>query len=524
MLQDGGLSGKVVHLNVHQKMNSFRLFKVNTRILFRKFERYSASALFRSHFSSVSGCNFADIPEKYSQHERTSLLEFVKTFEENSSEKPDVHHNIPKSWTKANRRGGVSTILQNSRPQILGSTKQQIEERLSLLESVGIAGKDALLIATEMPSHFELSGPNFKVIGDLLNSLGCNLPKLIIKGPYIFGLDSKALETNILHLQNIGIPDEVIGQAVDINPLIIVYSLSDHASRTIQLLLSSCEFDEGNVEEGHFSDFRKVDRNEFALRLLRQPFDGVREQGFLGDNFKQVAKFLHEIQVSPCLMVLNNPAFFQADIEKLHQALEFFTGRPLLFETELIQKMMISKSEVFLHFERKVFEDRVELLKGILKTPRQLYLLLQKYFFFQGEEVDLEQNINILKKYNFQNEQIANILTAKDFFVTQENDIEEKVKLLLSVEGITVDQIASNSSCLLKPLKLLQNRLKFAAEVKPEVLADINMEMIFETEDEEFVTLVCESTAEKYQELTGEEVSTKKMTSTQQKRRKKSVT
>lgn len=505
-------------------MNAIRLFRGNTRILFRQFKRYSASTLYERHLNSQSGCNFANIPGQHVQHERTSLLEFVKNFEEKSSETPNVHHNIPKSWTKANRKGGVSSILQNSRPQILGSTKQQIEDRLSLMESVGIVGKDALLIATELPSHFELSGPNFKVIGDLLNSLGCNLPKLIIKAPYIFGLDSKALETNVQHLHSIGIPNEVIGQAVDISPLIIVYSLSDHASKTIQLLLSSCEFDEGNAEDGHFSDFRKVDRNEFALRLLRQPFDGVREQGFLGDNFKQVAKFLHEIQVSPCLMVLNNPSFFQADIEKLHQALEFFTGRPLLFETELVQKMMVSKSQVFVHFEKKVFEERVELLKGILKTPRQLYLLLQKYFFFQGEEMDLEQNIKILKKYDFQNEQIANILTAKDFFVSQENDIEAKVKLLLSVEGITVDQIANNSSCLLKPLKVLQNRIKFATEVKPEILTDINMEMIFATEDEEFITLICESTVEKYQDLTGEEVSTKKMTSTQQKRRKKNVT
>ncbi|XP_031554549.1 uncharacterized protein LOC116291518 [Actinia tenebrosa] len=505
-------------------MNAIRLCKGNTGILFRQFKRYSASTLFGRQFKADGGCDFVNIPKQNARHEKISLLEFVKNFEEKSLKEPDVHHDIPKSWTKANRRGGVSSILQNSRPQILGSTRQQIEGRLSLLESVGITGKDALLIATELPSHFELPVSNFRVIGALLNSLGCNLPKLIIKAPYIFGLDSKALETNVQHLQSIGIPNKVIGQAVDINPLIIIYPLSDHASRTIQLLLSSCEFDEGNAADGHFSDFRKVDRNEFALRLLRQPFDGIREQGFLGENFKQVAKFLYEIQVSPCLMVLNNPRFFQADIEQLHQALEFFTGRPLLFETELIQKMMVSKSEVFLHFERKVFEERLELLKGILKTPRQLYLLLQKYFFFQGEEMNLEHNIEILKKYNFQNEQIANILTSKDFFVSQENDIEAKVKLLLSVEGITVDQIADNSFCLLKSLTSLQNRIKFATEVKPEILTDLNMEMIFATEDEEFITLICKSTVEKYQELTGEEVSTKKIPAMQQKRRKKNVT
>jgi hypothetical protein len=506
-------------------MNPIRGFGLRTGRIFHIFKNCYAGTLFGRRFSSENAGDPVSISESNVQNDKTtstsSLFEFVKAFERKASETLETQDNIPKTWTKANRKGGVSSILRNSRPQILGFTVQQMQERLTVLESIGVTGKDALLIAAELPSHLTFSSSSFKAIGDLLNSLGCNLAKLIIKAPYVFGVDSKELARNVQLLQNIGIPNEVIGQAIDSNPLIMVYPISHSASETIKLLLSSCEFDEGHVDDGHFSDFRQVEQHEFALRLLTQPFDGAREQAVLGDNFKQVAKFLHEIQVSPCLMVLNYPALFGADVEKLYQALEFFTGRPLLFETELIQKMMVTKSEVFLHFDRNVFEGRVELLKGILKTPRQLYLLLQKYFFFQGEEINLDHNIKILQKYKFQNEQIANILTAKDFFVSRETDLEAKVKFLFSIEGITVDLIADYSFCLLKPIIFLENRIKFAREAKPEILIDLNMEILFGTDDEEFITLVCESTIEKYQELTGEVISTKKTTLSQQRKKKK---
>lgn len=446
------------------------------------------------------------------------LLDFVQDVEQ-SLQESTIDENIPRTWTKAGRRGGIYSFLQNTRPQVLGFNVSKIQERLKILESVHITGKDAFVIAFEIPSHLELRKETLKPLGDLLNNLGCNLPRLFMKAPYIFGVDFVTIQSNVERLLSVGVSSEVIGKAIDSNPLIVIYPVSTNALNIIKSLLSSCEFDEGS-NNCDFTDFRQVSRDEFALRLLVQPCEGIREQVILGDNFKQVANFLREIQVSPCLMVLNNPAFFAADVDKLYQAVEFFTGRPLLFEIELIQKMMITRSEVFLNFEKEVFEERVELFKGILKTPRQLYLLFQKYFFFQGHQVELEDNIKILQKYQFQNEQIANILTAKDVFVSGESDLEKKLEFLLSLEGINVDLIADNSYCLLKPLQTLANRVAFAKEIKKHLLEDMNMEHLFMSDDEEFVTVICESSLAKYEELTGEVMSQKKPRTSQQRRKR----
>lgn len=502
------LSSKLLN-NFHNSCSRLNHF-ITLKTLSHSFGRVCLRRCFRIGICTASTENLQDFKSN------RPLLDFVQEIEK-SLEESTVDNNIPRTWTKPGRRGGLYPFLQNTRPQILGFSVSKIQERLSILESIGVSGKDGLVIAFEIPSHLELKKETLKPLGDLLNSLGCNLPRLCMKAPYIFGVNFDTMQSNVENLELVGISREVIGKAINSNPLTIIYPVSNKALRIIKSLLSSYEFDESSSCD--VTDVGHISRDEFALRLLMQPFDGIREQAILGDNFKQVANFLREIQVSPCLMVLNNPAFFGADAEKLYQAVEFFTGRPLLFEIELVQKMMISRSEVFLNFDRKVSEARVELLKGILKTPRQLYLLLQKYFFFQGHHVELEDNIKVLQKYKFQNEQIANILTAKDFFVSGESDLEKKLDFLLSVDGVSVDLIAENSYCLIKPLQTLENRVAFAKTAKKELLENISLESLFIPDDEEFIISICESTIEKYEELTGEIISLKKSRTSQRQRR-----
>ncbi|KXJ07485.1 hypothetical protein AC249_AIPGENE6634 [Exaiptasia diaphana] len=398
--------------------------------------------------------------------ENRPLLEYVQKVE-----KSYAGEQMPKNIKPERRGGQLNHFLHNTRPQILGFDVTQVQQRVEILESFGMASKDALSVAFEVPSHLEFKRETLKPLGELLNNLGCNLPRLFVKAPYIFGIDFSTIDSNVRRIESVGISREVIGKAIDTNPLVVVYPVSDKACEIIKGLLSSCEFDDEFTDSNN-SDFRKINQSEFALRLLLQPFDGAREQVVLGDNFKQAANFLKEIQVSPCLMVLSCPAFFSTDVEKLYEAVEFFTSRPLLFEIGIIQKMMFTKTEVFLNFDRKVFEERVKLLKEILNTPRQLYVLLQKYFFFQGNEVELEDNIKILKKYKFPNEQIADILTAKHFFTSGVPDLEKKLKFLLSVEDDVV-----------------------------------------------FATVICESSVEKYEELTGEIIS-QKISKSRQKRMK----
>ncbi|KXJ22901.1 hypothetical protein AC249_AIPGENE26204 [Exaiptasia diaphana] len=406
--------------------------------------------------------------------ENRPLLEYVQKVE-----KSYAGEQMPKNIKPERRGGQLNHFLHNTRPQILGFDVTQVQQRVEILESFGMASKDALSVAFEVPSHLEFKRETLKPLGELLNNLGCNLPRLFVKAPYIFGIDFSTIDSNVRRIESVGISREVIGKAIDTNPLVVVYPVSDKACEIIKGLLSSCEFDDEFTDSNN-SDFRKINQSEFALRLLLQPFDGAREQVVLGDNFKQAANFLKEIQVSPCLMVLSCPAFFSTDVEKL-----------------------------------KVFEERVKLLKEILNTPRQLYVLLQKYFFFQGNEVELEDNIKILKKYKFPNEQIADILTAKHFFTSGVPDLEKKLKFLLSVEGINVDLIAENSHCLLKTLKSLENRVSFAKKSKKELLESINMDSLFLSDDVVFATVICESSVEKYEELTGEIISQKKSKSRQ---------
>lgn len=433
------------------------------------------------------------------------LLEYVqkveKSFQESNAgeQKPNI---------KAERGKGLNSFMQNTRSHILGFDVAQVQKRVEILESFGMSSKDALSVAFEVPSHLDFKRDTLKPLCELLNNLGCNLLRLFMKAPYIFGVNFSTVESNVKRLENVGIRSEVIGKAIESNPLLVVYPVSDKAVEIIRVVLSSCEFDNELINDSN-SDIKQISQSDFALQLLQQPFDGAREQVLLGDNVKEVANFLREIQVSPCLMVLNNPEFFSADVNKLYEAVEFFTGRPLLFEIELIQKMMITKPEVFLNLERKAFEKRVRLLQGIVNTPTQLYLLLQKYFVFQGNEVELEGNIKVLQKYEFQNEQIANIITAKGSFVSRVRELEKKLQFLLSVEGINVDLISKNFHCLLKPLKFLENRVNFARKLKKELLENINMQSLFLSDDEAFVTVICESSLEKYEESTARQKKTK---------------
>ncbi|EDO49770.1 predicted protein [Nematostella vectensis] len=451
---------------------------------------------FKAHFSSLTddqGKNTLDNANKYSPSSSEMLIDYVTQLEENQ-ENADCAKGFSNDRSRPLHKKKVSSIFQSGRPHILGFSLEELKSRIEILEASGINGQDSLNIATAIPSHLDFSAHSFKDIIEILQDLKCNVAEIVIKAPFIFGMDSERLLNNVNRLRKVGIMSQVIGQAITHNAVIAVYPLTDNAVEVLRVLLTSCEFEDGVLE--FVNENRHMSKEEFQLRLLIQPVDETREQAVLGENFQDLARFLRELQISPCLMVLNYPSFFSADIQKLNDALMFFTSRPLLFETEMIQKLMVTRTDVFVNFDREVYQQRVELLKGVLKTPRQLYMLLQKYFFFRGD-MNLEKNIKILQSHGFESDHMAKILTTKDFFTNQEDKLDNKLQLLLSLDSVDHDAIANSSFSLSKPMEFLSHRIEFVKSMKPEMLNNTNLDILFGTDDDEFVHR-CQSSLDKY--------------------------
>lgn len=426
----------------------------------------------------------------------SSLLEYIKRLEERLACK---HATVYRGWTRLTARGGISAAFKPDAfpPQMLGLTPRLLKERLEFLAGIGITGKDALIIAADLPSVLSWNCPTFRDMLQLVVSdLGCNIVKLMSRTPYVFALNYKQAKDNVNKLASVGLSNEIIGHLVDQNPLILAFSFQNESLETIGFMISHHEEPE-DVKIGR----SHMGMRELLPRLLTQPFERPGEQMELDENFKKVTLFLKDLQIPPWVIAVSNPKFFNTDVEKLHSALEFLMGRPLFFETELLQKLLIQRSEIFMDFDVLVLKQRIQLAYDILQSPTKLYKLLQTCFFFEGGDTKLEENIKMFREYGLEDRHIAKLMTFKDFFSPEGSDLKDKMKFLLSVQSVTVKRISEYPLCLLKPLPLLQKRVEFLKEVNPEALKKVELKKIFTTEHKEFVSQICGSTMDKYNKV-----------------------
>ena len=312
----------------------------------------------------------------------------------------------------------------------------------------------------------------------------------------MFALNVEQAKNNINKLEGAGISKKVIGQLVDHNPLVLAYSFREDSLETIQYLFSDHE-ELGGLKIGR----TQTSASELLPQLLIQPFERPGEQVEMNENSREVISFLKELQVPPWIIAASNPNFFDTDVEKLYGVVEFLMGRPLFLETSLIQRLLIQRSEIFVNVDIPTLKRRILLAHDILRSPSKLYMLLQTCFFFEGGVVKLEESIEMLREYGFGDKHISQLITFKDFFSMEGNNLKENIDFLLSVEGVTVEQIGEYPLCLLKPLPFIQERMKFLAAVNPRGLQQVDFEQIFVAGHKEFVTNICNSDAEKYKEV-----------------------
>ena len=430
--------------------------------------------------------------------ENLHLYEYVKKLEKTTGFEKGT---ILKSWSRLtkhprNKNLNVSGGLQSASPQFLGLTTHLLEERLNFLEQIGIKGRDALIIAMEFPAILSWESPNFTKILKVLTDLNCDIIRLMCRTPYVFGLDLERVTENIGKLSIAGVPEDVIGKLVTLYPLILSFPLRDESLELIKLLLDyhkNLPSDDTGIDQG-------VSVEEAVLNLLLQPLEKTQEQINLQDRFKCVISFLHELQVSPLIIAAKNPTIFNADINTLHNAVEFFTSKPLLLEMEVIQQLLMSRSEIFISFDEEAMQNRVQLIYDIVQSPMALYnlILVQSSFVFEKSDTKMEDIIQWFRDIGVDDKKMRDLLTIKNFFSLEKRELNERVEYLLSVKGVALEDIRNSPACLLKPLSHLRERVEFLNVEKPEVLTTNDLGQIMMTKNKEFASEICGSLLENF--------------------------
>lgn len=421
-----------------------------------------------------------------------NLYEYVKKLERTLARGKGT---ILRRWSNLlskhlkNNKLNVSAALKPESPRILGLTAHILEERLIFLAQIGITGRDALIIALEFPALLSWDSPSFTEMLRVLKHLNCDIVKLMCRTPYVFGLEHSRAVENIHKLEIAGVPKDTIGKLVSENPLILSFPLREDSLEIIALFLDS-----HNSIQSNSVDEKDVDEERTLLSLLLQSLEKFKEQATSQENLKQVVSFLQEMQVSPLLIAAKNPMFFNTDIDTLISAVEFFRSKPLLLEMEVIQYLLISRTEFFVKFDFNAMTNRVQLLYNIVQSPTVLYNLAQTRFLFDNDNAAIEEIIHWFQNKGVEDKEIAILVTSKNFFSLDKKELTEKLEYLLSVSGVKMEDIRKSPACLLKPLSHLKARVEFVKANKPDVLNEINLCHVMTFRDEHFATEICAST------------------------------
>lgn len=423
---------------------------------------------------------------------KLSLYEYVKILEGTLARGKGT---ILKGWSSLiarhlkHKKLHITAALQPESPRIIGMTAQLVEERLNFLAQIGIKGRDAVVIAMEFPAILSWNSPSFAAMLILLNDLNCDIIRLMCKSPYVFGLDySRAIE-NIHKLETVGLSKDTIGKVVSVNPLILTFPLRDDALEVVKLLLEV-----HNSIQSNGADNADLKEDEAVLNLLLQSLESLKEQVNWHDNFKRLVRFFQEMQISPLVIGVKSPAIFNTDVEKLISAVEFFRSKPLLLEMDVIQHLLISRTEIFVNFNYETMTNRVQLVYDVVQSPTVLYNLVQTKFLFDNNNATIKDLILWFQSKGVDDKEIANLVTARNFFSLKKRELTERLQYLLSIEGVKMEDITKNPSCLLKPLSHLKARVEFLKANKPDGFNEADLCRMMTHRDEHFATEICGST------------------------------
>lgn len=431
--------------------------------------------------------------------EKLSLYEYVKILEGTLARGKGT---ILKAWSSLiarhlkHKKLNITAALQPESPRIVGLTAQLVEERLNFLAQIGIKGRDAVVIAMEFPAILSWDSPSFTVMLRLLKDLNCDIIRLMFKSPYVFGFEHGRAKENIHKLETVGLSKDTIGKLVSVNPLILTFPLRDDALEVIGLLL-----DAHNSIQSNGVDNGDMKEDEAVLNLLLQSLEKLKEQVNLTDNFKRLVIFFQEMQVSPLVIGVKSPAIFNTDIERLTSAVEFFRSKPLLLEMDVIQHLLISRTEIFVNFNFEAMTNRVQLIYDVVQSPTVLYNLAQTKFLFDNNNATIKELILWFQSKGVDDKEIANLVTARNFFSLKKRELTERLKYLLSIEGVKMEDITKNPSCLLKPLSHLKARVEFLKANKPDGFNEGDLCRMMTHRDEHFATEICGSTLSNFIEF-----------------------
>lgn len=431
--------------------------------------------------------------------EKLSLYEYVKILEGTLARGKGT---ILKAWSSLiarhlkHKKLNITAALQPESPRIVGLTAQLVEERLNFLAQIGIKGRDAVVIAMEFPAILSWDSPSFTVMLRLLKDLNCDIIRLMCKSPYVFGFEHGRATENIHKLETVGLSKDTIGKLVSVNPLILTFPLRDDALEVIGLLL-----DAHNSIQSNGVDNGDMKEDEAVLNLLLQSLEKLKEQVNLTDNFKRLVIFFQEMQVSPLVIGVKSPAIFNTDIERLTSAVEFFRSKPLLLEMDVIQHLLISRTEIFVNFNFEAMTNRVQLIYDVVQSPTVLYNLAQTKFLFDNNNATIKELILWFQSKGVDDKEIANLVTARNFFSLKKRELTERLKYLLSIEGVKMEDITKNPSCLLKPLSHLKARVEFLKANKPDGFNEGDLCRMMTHRDEHFATEICGSTLSNFTEF-----------------------
>ena len=423
---------------------------------------------------------------------KLSLYEYVKILEGSLARGKGT---ILKGWSSLTARHlkhkklNITAALQPESPRIIGLTAQLVEERLNFLAQIGIKRRDAVVIALEFPAILSWDSPSFAAMLRLLKDLNCDIIRLMCKSPYVFGLEHSRATENIHRLETVGLSKYTIGKLVSVNPLILTFPLRDDALQVIGVLL-----DAHNSIQSNGVDNGNMKADEAVLNLLLQSLEKLKEQVNLNDNFRRLVIFLQEMQVSPLVIGVKSPAIFNTDIERLISAVEFFRSKPLLLEMDVIQHLLISRTEIFVNFNFEAMTNRVQLIYDVVQSPTVLHNLVQKTFLFDNNNATIKDLILWFQSKGVDDKEIANLVNSRNFFSLKKRELTERLKYLLSIEGVKMEDITKNPSCLLKPLSHLKARVGFLKENKPDGFNEGDLCRMMTHRDEYFATEICGST------------------------------
>ena len=412
----------------------------------------------------------------------------------------EIFNSIPKEERESVKRNLIKAkdkksvelveLLRNNQAHILGLSDAELKSRYEFLCEHGISKAEALNIALQFPMGLSFQNSNVENLVKLFVSYKLPLLKFFTHHPYLFSLSHSEVLKKLDHLGSVGLRKKDVSDLINANPIILSFGLSESAKHALKVC-TNMSGSKGPAWKSHF-----------IKSLVRTSLVGdVATKYEFDNNFGSMTSFLEDLNVPVGEIFQDCPELFSLDKDKLLRTTHVLGDAPFFFDTEDIGKFIQKHPEIFLQLDNEMVNARIIRIYEKLGEDAQLHDIMQATPKMLTASSCIESRIALLTKWNFTTKHIGYLMKTFPILFYDNRvveNLEDRLEFLLGSEDLNAEDIMKFPFCLQMRLVILKCKIGFIRIHNPKALKKSSLQEIFTAKDEEFVTNICISELQTY--------------------------